>query len=74
MFTRDSLSMQAAKLYFNAMNIPHLTYCLTSWAQASTTTLKSIQSLHKQVLKTFDEKPKSYHHCNILSKHHHQLG
>jgi len=52
------------------MIVPHLTYCLTSWAQASSTTLKSIHILHKQTLKTLDKKTKSHHHCNILTKHH----
>lgn len=51
------------------MIVSYLTYCLTSWAQASSTTLKSIQILHKQALKILDKKPKSYHHCTILTKH-----
>lgn len=68
-YIRNSLTTDAAKLYFNVMIIPFLTYCLTSWAQASSTTLKSIQILHKQALKVLDNKPKSYHHCAILTKH-----
>ena len=53
-YIRNGLTMQAAKLYFNAMIIPHLTYCLTSWAQASSTTLKHIHILQIQALKTLD--------------------
>ena len=51
------------------MILPHLTYCLTSWAQACYTTLKPIQSVCKQALKVLDRKPNSHNHCHILRKH-----
>ena len=51
------------------MILPHLTYCLTSWAQACCTTSKPIQSVYKQALKVLDKKPNSHHHCYILRKH-----
>ncbi len=41
----------------------------TSWSQASTTVLKSIESLYKQMLKIFDQRTNCYHYCNIVHKH-----
>ena len=32
------------------------------------TTIKSAQSVYKQALKALDNKPKSYHHCDILPR------
>jgi len=55
-YMRNNLTIDTAKLYFNAIIIPYLTYCLTSWAQASSTTLKPIQILNKQALKILDQK------------------
>ena len=46
-FIRNCLTTEVAKLYFKSMILPHLTYRLTSWAQASCTTLKPIQSVNK---------------------------
>uniref|UniRef100_A0A8C7CP59 Reverse transcriptase domain-containing protein n=1 Tax=Oncorhynchus kisutch TaxID=8019 RepID=A0A8C7CP59_ONCKI len=68
-FIRNCLTTEVAKLYFKSMILPHLTYCLTSWAQACCTKLKPIQSVYKQALKVLDRKPNSHHHCHILRKH-----
>ena len=68
-YIRNCLTTPVAKLYMNTMIIPHLTYCMTSWTQACSTTLRPILSLHKQALKVLDKKPKLYHHCNILNKY-----
>ncbi len=38
-------------------------------SQASTTVLKSIESIYKQTLKIFDQRTNSYHYCNIVKKH-----
>jgi hypothetical protein len=66
----NCLTTEVTKRYFKSMILPHLTYYLTNWAQAcSTTTLKSIQSVCKQALKVLDRKPNSYHHCYIPRKH-----
>ena len=51
------------------MILSHFSYCITSWSQASKTTLMPLQSLYKQAIKIFDKKPKQYHHCPILSAH-----
>lgn len=66
---RNSLTVEAAFTYFNAMIIPHFTYCLTSWSQAKETTLKPLRSVYNQALKALDKKTLSYHHCNILRKY-----
>ena len=66
---RNCLTTNAATLYFNAMIMSHLSYCLTSWAQAPCTTLKSVQSAYHQAIKVLDKKPNSYHHCNCLRNH-----
>ncbi len=68
-FIRNSMTMDAAKFYINAMIVSHLTYCLTSVAQGNKTTLKPLEMLYKQSLKVLDRKPNSYHHCLILKKH-----
>ncbi len=44
-------------------------HSFTSWSQACTTVLKSIESLYKQTLKIFDQRTNSYHYCNIVKKH-----
>ena len=66
---RPYLTTEAAKLFMHAMIFSHISYCYTSWSQASTTTLKSIETLYKQTLKTLDQKPISYHHCHITTKY-----
>ncbi len=56
-------------MYMNSMIISHITYCLTTWSQASITTLKPLESLYKQSLKTLDKKSVQFHHCSILKKY-----
>ena len=53
----------------NARIVPYVTYCMKSWTQVNSTTLRPISSLHKQALKVLDRKPKLYHHCYILDKY-----
>ncbi len=52
-----------------SMIISHITYCLTTWSHASITTLKPLESLYKQSLKTLDKKSVQFHHCSILKKY-----
>ncbi len=54
----------------HSMIISHITYCLTTWSQASITTLKPLESLYKQSLKTLDKKSVQFHHCSILKKYY----
>ena len=61
------MSTEADTVNMNAMIEAHLTYCLTSWSQAISSTLTPLESLYKQ---TMDKKPNSFHHCNILEKSH----
>uniref|UniRef100_A0A8C6PUA8 Reverse transcriptase domain-containing protein n=1 Tax=Nothobranchius furzeri TaxID=105023 RepID=A0A8C6PUA8_NOTFU len=68
-FIRRNLSHQTAKLYMHALIFPHLSYCITSWSQASSTTLKPIVLIYKQAIKIMDQKPLKWHHCRILRKH-----
>ncbi len=68
-FIRRNLSYQAAKLYMHAMIFSHLSYCITSWSQASSNTMKPIASIYKQAIKIMDRKPMKWHHCRILKKH-----
>ena len=68
-FIRRNLSYQAAKLYMHAMIFSHLSYCITSWSQASPTTLKPIFSIYKQAIKIMDRKPMRWHHCRTVKKH-----
>ena len=58
-------------LISNALILSHIEYCFTNWSQTCTglTTLKPIEQLYKSVLKVFDRKPHSYHHCNIFHKY-----
>ena len=48
---RDYMSTEVAKMYMYSMVISHIIYCLTTWSQASNTTLKPIESLYKRTLK-----------------------
>lgn len=50
-FVRDSFTFETAMIYMNAMIIPHFTYCLTSWAQANKSIMRSLESLYKHTLK-----------------------
>lgn len=68
-FIRNNLTLEAAKLYFEAMIMSHMSYCITSWALACKTTLKPIETAYKQALKVLDKKPNTHHHCQILKKH-----
>ncbi len=43
-YIRNNLTLESAKLYFNAMIMSHMTYCIMSWALACKTTLKSIET------------------------------
>ena len=56
-------------MYMHSMVISHITYCITSFSQANSTTLKPLQSLYKQTLKILDNKSLHYHHCPILLKY-----
>lgn len=66
---RNSLTVDAAVTYVNAMIMSHLHYCLSSWSQANKTVLRSIDSLYKQALKVLDRRSFQYHHCPILGKY-----
>lgn len=46
----------------------HMNYCITSWASACKSTLKSLDSTYKQAIKVLDRKHKMYHHRQILEK------
>ncbi len=63
------MSADAALMYMHSMIISHITYCLTTWSQASITTLKPLEFLYKQSLKTLDKKSVQFHHCSILKKY-----
>ena len=66
---RPYLTTEAAKLFMHAMIFSHISYCFTSWSQANATTLRPLESLYKNTLKTLDRKANSYHHCHILQKY-----
>lgn len=66
---RNSLTLEAALTYFNSMIMSRFYYCITCWSQANKTTLRPLESLHKQSLKILDKKPRQYHHCTILQKY-----
>ncbi len=68
-FICDYMSSDAALIYMHSMIISHITYCLTTWSHASITTLKPLESLYKQSLKTLDKKSVQFHHCSILKKY-----
>lgn len=52
-FIKDFLSTEAAKTYFFAMILSHITYCLISLSNTHATTLKPIEALYKQALKYY---------------------
>ncbi len=52
----------------HAMILSHLTYCITSWSQASASTIKALTSFYNQAIKVLDKKPLRSHHCNVLKK------
>ena len=68
-FIRRDLSCHTGKLYMHSMIFSHLSYCITSWSQASPSKLKPIFSIYKQAIKIMDKKPMRWHHCDVLRKH-----
>uniref|UniRef100_A0A4W5Q9E1 Reverse transcriptase domain-containing protein n=1 Tax=Hucho hucho TaxID=62062 RepID=A0A4W5Q9E1_9TELE len=68
-YIRNALTFNAAKLFMDAMIVSHLTYCLTSWGQTNSLSLKPLATLYKKTLKALDQKPNSLHHCIILNNH-----
>lgn len=68
-YIRNNLTTEASKLYMHSMILSHIKYCLTSWTQASRTTLQPVEKLFKQALKILDKKSNAYHHCNVLAKY-----
>ena len=66
---RDSLSLDAAKTFFNALIISRITYCSTTWGFATSNAIFKITSVHKRALKILDKKNLTHHHCKILEKH-----
>ncbi len=65
---RKYLSLNTAQLYVHTVKFSHLSY-ITSWLQASQTTLKPVISLYNQIIKILDKKPIRWHYCHILEKH-----
>lgn len=65
---RSSLTEEAAKTFMHSMIFSHIEYCLPIWSLTGKTILKSIESLYKKTLKTFDKKSLSHHHCEILTR------
>ena len=59
-YIRNCMSTEATTMYMNAMIISHLIYCLTSRSQASSSTLRPLESLYKQTMKTLNKKPYSF--------------
>ena len=66
-YIRNSLTFNFAKLYMDAMIMSHLTYCMTSWGQTNSLSLKPLATLYKRTLKVLDQKPNSSHYCTILN-------
>lgn len=64
-YARSCMSIKAANMFMHSMIFSHITYCLTTWSQASNTSLKPILSLYKQALKVLDKKSIHHHHCDI---------
>ena len=60
-------SPEAAKMYMHSMISSQMMYCFTTWSRAGISQLKPLQSLHKQVIKTPDKKPRRSHRCPICS-------
>ncbi len=54
-FIRNSLSNEAAKVYFHSIIISHITYCLTSWSNTHAIVLKPMELLYKQALQILDK-------------------
>ena len=54
---RSSLSTEDGKIFLHALIFLHITYSITSWGQASPTTIRPLESLYEQTLKVFLKKP-----------------
>lgn len=68
-YVRSCMSKRAAMMFMHSMILSHITYCLTTWSQASNTSLKPLLSLYKKTLKVLDKKSIYYHHCHVLKKY-----
>ncbi len=66
---RHQLPVAAAKLFMHTMILPHVSYCVTSWSHTSIATLKPLYIIYKQAVKIVANKPRIYHHCNIIQKY-----
>ena len=66
---RSSMTITSAKMFLHSMIFSHIDYCITTWSLAGNTILKPIEMLFKQSIKILDQKPLSYHQCNILGKY-----
>lgn len=51
------------------MIFSHIDYCITTWSLTGNTILKPIEMLFKKSIKILDQKPLSFHQCNILGKY-----
>lgn len=63
------MSTEVRMMYVYSMIFSHITYCSTTWAQASNTILKPLISLYKQTLKVLDRKSRYYCNCRIMTKY-----
>ena len=68
-YIRNFLSSAAAELYLHSMVLSHINYCLRSCSDARSAAPRPLDSLHKQALRTLDNKPFRYHHCHIVQKY-----
>uniref|UniRef100_A0A146QFL4 Reverse transcriptase-like protein n=1 Tax=Fundulus heteroclitus TaxID=8078 RepID=A0A146QFL4_FUNHE len=66
---RSSMTISSAKMFLHSMIFSHIDYCITTYSLTGGTTLKPIEILFKKSLKIFDQKPLSFHQCNILEKY-----
>lgn len=64
---RNSLTLEAAKMFFNIMIMSRFYYCVTCWSQADKTTLKPFESIHKQALKILDRKSRQFEKIQIIT-------
>jgi len=61
------MTHDAAKIYLEAMIIPHINYCISCWSQMSDTATKPLKSLCNQAVKVLDKTPLRYHHHSMLN-------
>ena len=64
---RNSLSAEAATAFYHAMIMSRFKYCITCWSQATSSSLKQLESLYKRAAKILAKKERSYHHCRIYN-------